>query len=82
MDRQAKEKLHLMAAQLKKIKDSQQDVERIEPFKNLQFSLQPDEKQCTLEVFSNNVDDQLKLVCFELNRLYMKRMTYLPIDCL
>jgi len=74
MDRQVKEKLHLMSIELAKAQADEQSKYNIPSKENIEC---PVEKHLYyFWVFGNNIDEQFKLVNFELNRLYMRSRDY------
>lgn len=92
MERQAKEKLHILSVQLLKRKQELENSNQTEPrewpvTKHLaaNTTLKTKDNQKIVDcnwfgkyfwVFGNNIDEQIKLVFFELNRLYMKSKDY------
>lgn len=71
MDRQCREKLHLITRKLsekKKSKSNSPDIDLLSTNKN---SLSEN-----FWLFGTDIDDQLKVVFFELSRLYMRNKDY------
>jgi hypothetical protein len=70
-------KLHLMQIELLKAHNAVKSGVKLSDLRN--FPPAKEEIACSVEkhiyyfwVFGHNIDEQLKLVCFELNRLYMR----------